>query len=418
MTATQATLLWIYGGIIAIWPIRLIVLSIILRRQDFLTPRSPRYDQPDPPRVSAIVPAKDEEVNLADCLATVARQDYPDLEIIVVDDRSTDRTGEIARRLAGEDSRIRVLTIEHLPSGWTGKTHALHSATAEATGEWLWYLDADTLQAPEALSVLMEYGRIHDASLVSLLPELRCETFWEEVVQPLGGITLMQSFPLHLVHTRLSRLAFANGQSILIRRSAYEQAGGHQAVRDRFVEDIGLARRVKDLGFAIRVALIREQLVTCRMYSSLGQLVRGWSRILYDALDRRSIRLLGKLLDVIVFCQSGHLALLVGLALLLTDRNRTFASALIIMSLIHHIGMYFVFRVVYNTSVPKSRYVAWFPLGNLVIDVILVRAIRMCLTGNVNWRGTSYGTALDRGRSGLTIPTTRPAPLDESEIPR
>ncbi len=153
-----------------------------------------------------------------------------------------------------------MLTIEHLPSGWTGKTHALHRATAEARGEWLWYLDADTLQAPEALSVLMEYGRIHDASLVSLLPELRCETFWEEVVQPLGGITLMQSFPLHLVHSRRSRLAFANGQSILISRSAYDQAGGHQAVRDRFVEDIGLAQRVKDLGLSIRVALIREEL--------------------------------------------------------------------------------------------------------------------------------------------------------------
>ncbi len=120
----------------------------------------------------------------------------------------------------------------------------------------------------------------------------------------------------------------------------------------------------------------------------------------------------------IVFCQTGHLALLVGLALLLVDRNRTFASVLIGMSLVHHIGMYFVFRVVYNTSVPKSRYVAWFPLGNLVIDVILLRAIRMCLTGKVNWRGTSYGAAHDRARSRPIKPPPLPAPLDESEIPR
>ena len=82
-------------------------------------------------------------------------------------------------------------------------------------------------------------------TLVSLLPELLCETFWEQVVQPLAGITLMQSFPLQRVHSDRSPLAFANGQYILIRRSAYEAAGGHEAVRDRFVEDIGLAGRVK-----------------------------------------------------------------------------------------------------------------------------------------------------------------------------
>jgi glycosyltransferase involved in cell wall biosynthesis len=405
MTGTQTTLLWIYAGILAIWPIRLIVLTVILRRQEFLTPQSPRYQQPDPPHVVAIVPAKDEEANLADCLASVSRQTYPNLEVLVVDDRSTDRTGAIARQFASADSRFRVLTIDNLPAGWTGKTHALHRAAAASRGEWLWFLDADTLHAPEALSIVMEYGRTHDAALVSLLPELRCETFWEQVVQPLAGITLMQSFPLHLVHSERSRLAFANGQFILIRRAAYEAAGGHEAVRDRFVEDIGLAGRVKALGLPIRVALIRG-IVSCRMYSSLGQLVRGWSRILYDALDRRTGRLVVRLLDVILFCQSGHAAFLAGLILLASGGSRTFAASLLVLSVIHHVGMYFVFRLVYNTSVPGSRYVAWFPLGNLVIDGILLRAIRMCLTGRVNWRGTDYGAA--RERVQMAEPSTAP----------
>ena len=191
-----------------------------------------------------------------------------------------------------------------------------------------------------------------------------------------------------------SRLAFANGQFILVRRTAYEAAGGHEAVRDRFVEDIGLAGRVKALGLPIRVALIRG-IVTCRMYSSLGQLVRGWSRILYDALDRRTGRLLVRLLDVILFCQSGHVAFLAGLILMVSGGSRTFAASLLALSVIHHVWMYFVFRLVYNTSVPNSRYVVWFPLGNLVIDGILLRSIRMCLTGRVNWRGTEYGAALE-----------------------
>ncbi len=113
---------------------------------------------------------------------------------------------------------MQVFTIEHLPPGWTGKTHALDQALRHAHGEWLWFFDADTIHAPESLSILMEYGRSQGAVLVSLLPELKCETFWEKVVQPLAAITLMQSFPLHVVNNDRSRLAFANGQYILIAR--------------------------------------------------------------------------------------------------------------------------------------------------------------------------------------------------------
>jgi len=296
MTGTQAAILWIYAAIIAIWPIRLLVLEIIVRRQEVLSTESPPYDHPHPPLVSAILPAKDEEANLAECLLSVCRQTYPNLEILVVDDRSTDRTGEIARGIAATDPRIRVFTIDRLPPGWTGKTHALHHAIPFARGHWLLFLDADTLHAPASLSIMMEFARSHGARLVSLLPELRCETFWEQVVQPLGAITLMQSFPLHAVHSLRSPLAFANGQYILTERAAYDAAGGHAAVRDRFVEDIAIAQRLKDLGLPIRVALVRG-IVSCRMYASLDQLMKGWSRILFDALGRNPWRLIGKLLD-------------------------------------------------------------------------------------------------------------------------
>ena len=392
MNGTQATLLWIYGAIVAIWPIRFVVLRVILGRQRFLDERSPRFRGADPPRVTAILPAKDEEAYISDCLASVRGQTYPHLDIIVVDDRSVDRTGEIARDHAVRDLRVRVLTIEELPPGWTGKTHALHRAVAEASGEWLWFLDADTLHAPDGLSILMEYGRAEGAAMVSLLPELRCETFWERVVQPLGGIVLMQSFPLHVVHRDDSPLAFANGQYILIRRDAYDDAGGHEAVKDRFVEDIALADRVKRKGYRIRVALIRG-IVTCRMYASLEQLVRGWSRILYDALDRRAGRLGLRLLDVLVFCQVGHVAMAASLVLLALGFDRRFALTLLGLGLLHHLLMFVVFRMIYRTSVPRSRHAAWYPLGNLIVDMILLRAIRMCLTGRVIWRDTRYGPA-------------------------
>jgi glycosyltransferase involved in cell wall biosynthesis len=394
MSDTQVTLLWIYGAIIAVWPVRLIVLMVIIRRMEILTPRSPQYAGLAPPLVSAILPAKDEESHLAGCLSSVCRQSYPNLEILVVNDRSTDRTEAIAREFASQDKRIRVLKIDLLPAGWTGKTHALHFAAEKAGGRWLWFLDADTLHAPESLAIMMEFARAHQASLVSLLPELRCETFWERVVQPLAGITLMQSFPLHKIHDIRSPLAFANGQYILIESSAYQAAGGHAAVCDRFVEDIALATRVKALGLSLRIALIQE-IVSCRMYSTLSQLVRGWSRIFYAALDRRPGRLLLKLLDPLIFCQTGHLALAAGVLLLAFGGHRTFALWLLGLSVIHHAWMYDVFRRVYALSVRNSSAVGWFPLGNLLIDLIMIRAIHMCLTGRVNWRGTDYVSAAD-----------------------
>jgi chlorobactene glucosyltransferase len=398
MTGVQTSILAIYAVIVAIWPIRLLVIEIVLRRQRVLSIDSPRFDQPDPPLVSAIVPAKDEELNLADCLESVCRQTYPNLEILVVDDRSTDGTPEIARGFAERDPRVHVHSIEHLPTGWTGKTHALDQAVGHARGQWLLFLDADTVHAPESLSVLMEFGRSEGASLVSLLPELNCRTFWERVVQPLAAITLMQSFPLHVVNDDRSRLAFANGQYILIERSAYEAAGGHRAVRVRFVEDIGMAEHVKCLGLPIRVALVRS-LVSCRMYSSFSQLVRGWSRILYDALGRKTWRLVLKLLDPIVFCQSGHVALAAALFLIASGAGGLFATWLLILALIHHGLMFLLFLRVYTFSVPGSRCAPWFPLANLVVDVILVRAIHMCLTGNVTWRGTAYQKSGLEGRN-------------------
>jgi len=393
MTETQRTILWVYAAIIAIWPIRHVVLWWVYRRLDILTPRSPRFAAPEPPLVSAIIPAKDEEKILADCLASVCRQTYPNLEILVVDDRSTDRTAAIAREFAEHDPRVRVISIDSLPSGWTGKTHALQVAADQAHGDWFWFLDADTRHEPDNLAIVMEYAREHDAALASILPEMRCETFWENVVQPLAGIVLMQSFPLFLVNNDRSRLAFANGQYILIKRSAYVASGGHLAVRDRFVEDIGMAGRVKKLGLPIRVA-IGQGIGSTRMYTSLDTLVRGWSRILYDALGRNPWRLLGKLLDPLIFSQTGHVAMAASIVMLAAGVARPFAFRLLVMSVVHHVFSYTVLARVYRMSVPNSRYVGWFPVANLVMDWVLVRAIRMCLTGKVTWRGTDYGPAV------------------------
>ena len=401
MTPWQFWTLVGYGLILAAWPIRHLAITWMIRRFDVLDRDSPRLNGPEAPLVTAIVPAKDEESTLPDCLRSVLAQGYPNLEVLVVDDRSLDRTAEVAHRFAESDGRVRVVSIADLPPGWTGKNHALHVAQAEARGDWLWFLDADTRHHPDCLAIALRYAIDRKAALASLVPELRCETFWEKVAQPLAGVVLMRSFPLFVVNDDRRRLGFANGQFILMRRDAYDAVGGHRAVRDRFVEDIYLAQRVKDLGMPVKVAL-GAAITSTRMYTSLGQIVRGWSRILYDACGRRPLPLVGKIVEPLVFSQTGDLAILVAIGLLAFGMAGPFAWTLLGMGLIHQVLKTSVLYRMYRLTSPRTAgYAAWYSLAGLVCDAILAKAIAMCATGRVAWRGTHYeaGTVAvtDRG---------------------
>jgi len=391
MTQTERTVLTIYAVIVIVWPIRHVAITIIFGMFDFLTLRSPRYTAADPPLVTAIIPAKDEEASLPECLRSVCAQSYPNLEILVVNDRSTDRTAAVAESIAAEDPRVRVVTIESLPPGWTGKTHALHVASEQARGDWFWFLDADTRHHPDSLSIVMEYARETGAALASLVPEMRCDTFWERVVQPLSGIVLMRSFPLHAVNNDRKPLAFANGQYILIRRDSYAKCGGHVTVRDRFVEDIYLARAVKAQGDPIRVAMGTE-ISSTRMYTSLPQIVRGWSRIMWDSMGRSAWPLVGKILEPLIFSQTFLIAAAIGLIAWLRHGWGPFPAWMLGLSVVHLILQISVLYRMYRVSSPKTAIDAiWYPLAGFVSDWILLKSIWMCMTGNVTWRGTSYG---------------------------
>ncbi len=391
MTTTHRLILGFLAFVAAVWAVRHLVLTVVTPWFDFLTRRSPSTDPADAPLVTAFIPARDEEANLADCLALVARQDYPNLEILVVDDRSADKTAEIAREFAAKDERFRLISIQDLPPGWTGKTHALHVASDEARGQWFWFLDADTRHAPESLSVMLQYARSRRAALASLVPEMTCRTFWERVVQPLAGVVLMQSFPPFFVNDDRRKLAFANGQYILIRRDAYERSGGHEAVRDRFVEDIYLAKNVKALGLPIRVAMSTD-LGSTRMYTGLPQLIRGWSRILYDASGRRVFPLVVKIVDPLIFNVPADLGLIVAPAWIGLGGVSAFSMQLLGWVLLIQVLKATTLYRMYRWSSPKvaASSALWYPLGCAVAMGICAKSIGMCLTGRVTWRGTAY----------------------------
>lgn len=249
--------------------------------------------------VSVLVPARNEERGVAACLASLSAQTYPALEIIAIDDGSTDRTPALLETAAGRDPRVQRLRLDGPPPGWTGKNFALASGVARARGQWLCFTDADTVHAPDSIARAMGFAAAHGLGLVSLTSRQLVVSFWERVVQPVVFGLLDQWYPLDRVNDPASPLAAANGIFILASREAYEAAGGHRAVAGEVLEDVALARRVKALGH--RIAFVDgADLVAARMYTDLGAIRRGWTKNLYRLRGRRPLAALAAVAELAV----------------------------------------------------------------------------------------------------------------------
>ena len=226
-----------------------------------------------PPTVSVIVPARNEEASLADCLQSLVAQAGVDFEILVVDDHSTDRTHEIAFSFAG----VRVIEPGPLPHGWTGKNNAVAAGARESRGEWLLFTDADTVHLPGSLARALSEARENGAEMLSYSPEQIAVSLWEMATLPVVFAELARQYPPAKVSNPTSPIAAANGQYILIRRAAYDAVGGHAAIAGDLLEDVALARAVKQSG---RKILFRYggDAVRTRMYRNWSQLREGWTK--------------------------------------------------------------------------------------------------------------------------------------------
>jgi len=225
------------------------------------------------PDVSIIVPARNEEASLGDCLTSLTAQTGVALEIIVVDDGSTDRTREIAQSFAG----VRVISAGPVPAGWTGKNNALVAGTREASGKWFLFTDADTVHVLGSLARALAEAKENKAEMLSYSPEQIAVTFWEMAVLPVVFAELARQYPPQKVCDPASPLAAANGQYILIRRETYDAVGGHTAIAGNLLEDVALARAVKGAGRSIRFRYAADAVRT-RMYRGFRQLREGWTK--------------------------------------------------------------------------------------------------------------------------------------------
>ena len=255
----------------------------------------PTPPSPDAPLISVCVPARNEERNIRLCVESILAQDYPDFEVIVLDDRSTDATPEILRQLAslGENDKLKVIRGADLPLGWAGKPHALFQASAAARGAWLCFVDADTFLAPMTLSSCCAKAIETKADMFTIMTSQILGSFWERAIMPIVMTALSVGFSPRKVNDPNSKDAIANGQFILIKRSVYDAIGGHERIKDQIVEDKAISEQVKWNGYRLIVA-DGYSVARTRMYTSLIEMWEGWTKNIYLGLsDRPSLMLLG-----------------------------------------------------------------------------------------------------------------------------
>ncbi len=273
--------------------INILILVIIYSWLDYW--RAPRLkyvytDGRELPLISILVPARNEEANIANCIECLIKQDYANYEIIIIDDNSTDKTYEIAINYANKYPNIKVLKCPEKPEGWLGKSYALHYGVQQAKGNYFAFIDADVTLSNKIISKAYWFLNEHRAAMISLLPTLVNRTFWEHTIQPVMGFMIVLSFPHHLVNNPKSSRVVANGQFILFERDAYFKIGGHEAIKSELVEDVELARLVKKNKLRYYIVIALDDMKT-HMYHSLKDIWQGWGKSIYPYIKSNPIRL-------------------------------------------------------------------------------------------------------------------------------
>ncbi len=331
------------------------------------------------PLVSVVIPARNEERAIEQGVRSFLAQAYDSIEVVVVNDRSTDATGAILDRIAAEDSRLRVIHGEPPPAGWLGKPWALHEGSRHARGQLLLFVDADLRYHPETVAAAVRTLARNDVAMVTLLPDMELEGFWEHVALPMLAFAFFVMLPSWLANrTRAPRLALGGGTGMLMRRDVYDSFHGHEALKDAVVDDIGLARVTREHG-GRTIALRADHLVAIRMYHGGREIVAGFTKNVFTAMARSYA-------IVVFWLAIGLVCNMLPFALAFTGDRAAIATVLLITA---------------------SRVLVFVPLGYGFLNAVLGHPLMMSfwawvmirsawvtgVRGQVHWRGRSYDAA-------------------------
>ncbi|MBV9791173.1 MAG: glycosyltransferase [Chloroflexi bacterium] len=372
----------------------LLFLAIIIRdlqsanRVPLLAPE--RLQPEHTPSLMVIIPARNEAGRIERCLEGLAAQQLPHLDILVLDDNSTDNTAEVVRSFGAQLPGLRVIAGAALPQGWAGKCWACWQAAQASDAEWLLFLDADTAPLPGMIATLFDYAHSRHLDLLTLLPLLELGSWWERVLMP-PFIGLIQAvYPIDRVNDPRSSLALANGQCILVRCSAYFAVDGHRAVRDSVLEDVRLAQTIKGAGYRME-AVGGPELMRVRMYTRFSEVAEGLRK---NAMA--GYRAGGTLRSGIGGARQALLAFgpltLIAAGLLLAVLGRPESGALLICGLglliltLSYWG--YVVRRLHGLS---PIWALLYPFGTLCYFLLAGQAFLSILRGQgVTWKGRSY----------------------------
>ena len=342
------------------------------------------------PTVSIIVPARNEEANIAACLESLAIQTGVPFEIIVVDDHSTDRTQDIAGSFSPRYDNVRVIEAAPLPANCTGKNNAVSTGARAARGQWLLFTDADTVHLPGSLARAIAEAKQFNADMLSYSPEQIAITFWEMAILPIVFAELARQYPPTKVSDPQSPIAAANGQYILIRREAYDAIGGHAAVANEILEDVALARLVKQSGRKLRFRYAADAVRT-RMYRNFAQLREGWTKNL-----------------ALLFPDPGDLAAKMLLLWTVLWVGLLIPSIRLYWILVLAFTFAYLFQRINRANFPNSMTFRAVLFGIPMFAYLLLRSQRAHGKGSVAWKGRTYaGTSLEEKSQQLTtLPRT------------
>lgn len=242
--------------------------------------------------VSVLIPARNEERNIRECLRGILNQSYENYEVIVMDDFSNDNTFAIAEEIAQKDSRVKVLRGTVLPAGWTGKNWTCMQLAEKSGGEYILFIDADVCLENKTLETSLFYMQEKNPDLLTVFPLQITKSFGEKLTVPLFNWILLSFLPVKKVFENKSKYyTAAIGQFMMWKRDSYFSSGGHRAVKDKVVEDIELAKHLKAQGFSIYPAL-SDGTVKCRMYGSFRESITGFSKNYFPASSGSAFRFL------------------------------------------------------------------------------------------------------------------------------
>jgi len=320
--------------------------------------------------VSVLIPARNEERNIAKLLTSLAQEEYPNLEILVLDDGSTDATAAICASFSTKDNRIKVLTGQALAEGWLGKNYACHQLAKEAKGSYLVFLDADTWVQPGFLAAVIHRMKTRRLDLLSIFPTQEMRTFGEQLLVPLINFVLLNLLPLRLVQLSKNLLfSAANGQCMVFDAASYRQNQWHEQVKANVVEDIEIMRAVKVWGGDGEVLLDRG-FISSRMYSGFSEALEGFSKNVLVGFGNS------------IFVMGVYLFLLVVAPLLLIFfvdiRLSLFALSLILLSRV-------MIALLSRQSLWKS--IVLHPLQMLSFVLLASVAAQKKLTRSNTWKG-------------------------------